>query len=92
MRLTGFGLMGGEPASMTYLKPEAGSKTKIGGMVAWRHGGEKWLFCTYDDSSAIQISRPISGGDQCTARYKKKDGAITEMRMECERSKAPQAR
>ncbi len=83
MRLTGFGLMGGEPASMTYLKPEAANKTKRGGTIAWRHGGEKWLACTYDDSAAIQISRRIDGGEACHAAYTKKYGAIVSLKVTC---------
>lgn len=83
MRLSGFGLMGGEPASMTYLKPETASKTKEGGKITWRHGGEKWLACTYDDSAAIQISKRIDGGETCTAHYTKQRGAIVFMELKC---------
>lgn len=92
MKLTGFGMMGGDPQSMTYLVPEASSKTKSGGKITWRHGSEMWLFCTYDDSSAIQISKRLSGGESCTASYTKKDGAIEAMKVECSTSSAPMAR
>ncbi len=83
MQLTGFGLMGGEPASMTYLKPETASKTKDGGKITWRHGGEKWLACTYDGSAAIQISKRIDGDETCNATYTKNHGAIVAMDVKC---------
>jgi hypothetical protein len=83
MKLTGFGMMGGDPQSMAYLIPEASNKAKSGGKITWRHGGEMWLFCTYDDSSAIRISKRLDGGASCTARYTKKDGVIVAMRIAC---------
>lgn len=90
MKLTGFGMMGGDPQSMAYLVPDASNKKKAGGKITWRHGGELWLFCTYDDSSAIQISKRLDG-KECTASYTKKDGVIEAMRVECFIPSAPSA-
>lgn len=81
MRLTGFGMMGGDPQSMAYLVPARSTKTKTGGAITWTHP-QLWLFCTYDDSAAIQISKRVEGSS-CTIRYTKKDGGITSMKAEC---------
>lgn len=81
MKLTGFGMMGGDPKSMAYLVPAASSKSKTGGTITWQHP-ELWLFCTYDDSGAIQISRKLAG-QSCTANYKKAHGAIVAMDVAC---------
>jgi hypothetical protein len=81
MRLTGFGMMGGDPRSMAYLVPESSTKSALGGKITWRHP-ELWLFCTYDDSAAIQISRKLAG-QVCTASYSKAHGAIVGLQVAC---------
>lgn len=59
VRLTGYGMMAGPPESMTYLAPPGSRKLKGSVAASWRFGGgdEKWLYCTYDSSSTIQISK-----------------------------------
>ena len=84
MRLTGFGMMGGEPQSMTYLVPAASKK----GATTWHfaRGEEKWLYCTYDDSASIQISKRLpDAATVCTLTKKEsKRGGITEMLADCQ--------
>jgi hypothetical protein len=82
MRLSGFGMMGGDPESMTYLVPAASLK----GATTWRftRGEEKWLYCTYGGSS-VQISKRLEdGATECTVRHKetRRDG-ITEAVADC---------
>jgi hypothetical protein len=82
-RLTGFGMMGGDPPSMRYLVPTASRKSA----VTWRfaRGEEKWLYCTYGGSSVIQISKRMQdAASECTiiSRETKRDG-ITEMSARC---------
>ena len=66
VRLTGFGMMAGPPESMTYLVPANIQKRKGGATTTWRFAGgdEKWMYCTYDNSAAIQISKRL--GDSVT--------------------------
>jgi hypothetical protein len=83
MRLTGFGMMAGPPESMTYLVPASSKR----GATTWRfgHGEEKWLYCTYDGSGAIQISKRLdNAATECTLTYRetKLDG-ITGMVAAC---------
>lgn len=86
VRLTSFGMMAGPPESMTYLVPDASVKrTKRSSTWRFAAGEEKWLYCAYDDSAAIQISKPLdSAATECTITYKetKRDG-ITAMTAVC---------
>lgn len=84
VRLTGFGIMASPPESKAYLVPSASTKRTI----TWRFAGgeEKWLFCTYDDSAAIQISRRLDAdaAKECTITYKEtKQEGITAMTAVC---------
>lgn len=82
VRLTGFGLMAGAPETMSYLAPHSSGK----GRATWRVGnGPRWLYCTYDGSAMIQISRPLpTTGDSCTITYKEtKQEGITAMEAAC---------
>jgi hypothetical protein len=82
VRLTGFGLMAGSPETMSYLVPFSSSK----GKATWRIGrAPRWLYCTYDGSAMIQISRPLPGsGASCTISYKQtKQEGITAMTAVC---------
>jgi hypothetical protein len=83
MRLTGFGMMAGAPESMTYLVPTSSKP----GATTWRFGRreEKWLYCTYDGSGAIQISRRLDdAATECTLTYREtKSDGITGMVATC---------
>jgi hypothetical protein len=82
VRLTGFGLMAGPPATMSYLVPLSSTK----GKTTWRIGeGPRWLYCTYDHGTAIQISRPLpETGTSCTITYEEtKQEGITAMSAVC---------
>jgi hypothetical protein len=82
VRLTGFGLMAGSPETMSYLVPFSSSK----GKATWRVGNTaRWLYCTYDGSAIIQISRPLpASGESCTITYKEsKQEGITAMIAVC---------
>jgi hypothetical protein len=87
MRLTGYGMMAGPPESMTYLVPDGSRKLKHGAADTWRfaRGEEKWLYCTYDGSAAIQISRRLDdGATECGLSHKKDEhGSIGEMVAVC---------
>jgi hypothetical protein len=82
-RLTGFGMMAGDPQSMTYLVPAETRK----GVATWvfARTDEKWLYCTYGGSSVIQISKRLpDAATVCTitSRETKRDG-ITAMSAQC---------
>lgn len=87
VRLTGFGMMAGPPESMTYLVPADSVKRKGVGTTVWRFakGDEKWMYCTYDGSAAIQISKRLS--DQaatCVATSRRDDaGMLVELTAIC---------
>lgn len=84
VRLTGFGMMGGPPESMAYLVPDGGS-SKRAPVWTFERGEEKWLYCTYDGSSAIQIAKPMPPeATKCTITYQEtKLRLITGMQVEC---------
>lgn len=85
MRLTGFGMMAGPPESMAYLVP---TKRKPGASTwLFDRGEEKWLYCTYDGSAAIQISRRLDdAATVCELSHKKDEhGSIMEMMATCSR-------
>jgi hypothetical protein len=87
VRLTGFGMMAGPPESMTYLVPAGSKKRKSGATTIWRFDGgdEKWMYCTYDGSSAIQISRRLSdSATECQLSYREdRPGNIVSMEAVC---------
>jgi hypothetical protein len=87
MRLTGFGMMAGPPESMTYLVPADSKKQKGRSTSTWRFAGgdEKWLYCTYDRSGAIQISRRMDdAATECQLSYREdRPGNIVEMAALC---------
>jgi hypothetical protein len=87
MRLTGFGMMAGPPESMTYLVPADSKKQKGRNTSAWRfaRGDEKWLYCTYDRSGAIQISKRLDdAATECRLSYREdRPGSIVEMEAVC---------
>lgn len=83
MRLTGFGMLAGPPSTMSYLVP---TSTKPG-QKSWHfdRGEEKWLYCTYDGSAAIQIAKRMDdAATVCELSHKKdKHGGIGEMKAVC---------
>lgn len=87
MRLTGYGMMGGPPESMTYLVPSSSKNAKGDAVNTWAFaaGEEKWLYCTYDDSSAIQIStRMADWATECSLTHQRASlGSITRMEAKC---------
>lgn len=87
LRLTGYGMMAGPPESMTYLVPAENRKEKGRTTSTWRFAGsdEKWLYCTYDGSSAIQISKRLPDAASACRLSHTMDalGNITDMRAEC---------
>lgn len=87
VRLTGYGMMAGPPDSMTYLVPSGSKKLKDGSVSTWlfSKGEERWMYCTYDDSGAIQISKRLADdATECTLSYKRdKFGSIREMTVAC---------
>lgn len=88
MRLTGYGMMAGPPDSMTYLVPSRSKKLKDRSASTWLfvRGEERWLYCTYDDSSAVQISKRLAdGAETCTLSHKRdRFGSIGHMAVECQ--------
>jgi len=87
VRLTGFGMMAGPPESMTYLVPADSKKRRSGATTIWRFSGgdEKWIFCTYDRSAAIQISKRLQdSATECRLTYREdRPGNIVEMEAAC---------
>jgi hypothetical protein len=88
IRLTGFGLLGGAPETLSYLAPTASTRSTVArSTITWRLDADtpRWLYCTYDDSAAIQIARPLpSGGTVCTIAYRKtRQDGITDMAASC---------
>jgi hypothetical protein len=61
MRLTGGGIMRGHPDQMGYLVPFASKRTKNGGVTTWTFepGEERWLWCNYGGTGAIQLSKRL---------------------------------
>jgi len=84
IRLTGFGMLAGPPESMAYLVPDAGSN-KQATTWSFERGEEKWLYCTYDGSSAIQIAKPMPpAATTCTITYQEtKLRLVTGMQVVC---------
>ena len=87
VRLTGFGMMAGPPESMSYLVPADDKKRKNGGVNIWHFAGgdEKWMYCTYDGSAAIQISKRMSNAaKECQLSYREeRPGSIVAMEAAC---------
>lgn len=87
VRLTGFGMMGGPPESMTYLVPADSSRHKGGGASVWRFaaGEEKWIHCTYDGGAAIQISKRLDDrATECRLSHTDdRPGSIAAMEAVC---------
>jgi hypothetical protein len=87
MRLTGYGMMLGPPESMTYLIGEGTSRRKGRSVSVWRFnpGEEKWLYCTYDRSGAIQISKRLEdSATECELSHRPdKYGHFTDMVVAC---------
>lgn len=87
VRLTGYGMMAGPPASMTYLVPSGSKKLKNGSVTTWlfTRGEERWMYCTYDGSGAIQISRRLADdATECALSYQRdKFGSIGKMTVAC---------
>ena len=87
VRLTGYGMMAGPPDTMTYLRPSETKKLKNGSFSTWlfSKGEERWMYCTYGDSSAIQISRRLADyATECTlSKNRDKFGSIAEMTVAC---------
>lgn len=87
MRLTGYGMMAGPPESMADLVPAREKKAKGRTATTWRFaaGSEKWLYCTYDGSSAIQISKRLDdAATECELSHTRDAfGSIAEMVAAC---------
>ena len=73
LRLQGGGMMLGPPNSRAYLAPE---KYKISGdeLTNWyrlgRLDGEKWIYCDYSGTHAIQLYRRMDDTvTECVARF-----------------------
>lgn len=86
------GIMFGPPESMTYSKPDGGSKTATLETIVWRlrdvPDSAKWLSCMYGASGEVTLSMPITKDvDACTIRIPKdRRGNILEVTLRCERS------
>lgn len=86
MRLTSFGMMAGPPETMSYLVPSESRSTKAGGSSTWEFDAawQKWLYCRYDGSAAIQISRQLDvRANRCTVRYTKSSGIVSSASVTC---------
>lgn len=87
VRLTGAGMMAGPPETLSYLVPSTSKKIKGGGTSTWdfERTRQKWLFCLYDNSAAIQISRQLGGhATTCTMKYTKTSaGHISSATVTC---------
>lgn len=87
IRLTGYGMMAGPPESLADLVPWGSRKLKGGATSTWKFGAgdEKWLYCTYDGSAAIQISKRLSdAATHCELSHKRDEhGSMSEMVAVC---------
>ena len=87
MPLSSAGMMAGPPGSFAYLVPYDQRKVKDGFVHTWIFPDrpEKWLYCRYDDSSSIQISKRLDdAATECTVRFtKSKYGGIESAVAEC---------
>ena len=87
MPLSDAGFMAGPPDSFAYLVPFKQKKTASGSVEIWIFPDrpEKWLYCRYDDSSSIQISKRMDDtATKCTVRFtKSKYGGIDSAEAEC---------
>jgi hypothetical protein len=86
-RLTGGGLMRGHPDQIGYLRAEKTTHFKGGGTASneFEAGEEKWLWCGYGATNALQLSKQLpDSATQCTVTHRetKRDG-ITEIAAEC---------
>ena len=87
VRLTEFGMMAGPPESMTYLAPSPGKSGKGGEASAWEFaaGDEKWLYCRYGGTNAIQISKQLDRATTSCAAHRTigKRGVFTHAAVVC---------
>lgn len=94
-RLTSGGLMRGHPDQIAYLRPEKTTVFKGGGTASneFEAGEEKWLWCGYGGTNALQLSKRLpDSAIACTVTHKatKRDGLV-RLSAECAPSAAPPA-
>lgn len=95
-RLTSGGLLRGHPDRIAYLRPEKTTSFTGGGTASneFNSGEEKWLWCGYGGTSALQLSKRLpDSATECTLTHKEtnRDG-IVEISAECTSQPAPTAR
>ena len=87
MRLSGFGMMAGPPETMSYLVPSSSKTNKAGGSSTWEFEPtwQKWLYCLYDGSAAIQIARRLDdSANICTVTFSRQArGSISSASVQC---------
>lgn len=87
-RLTGGGMMSGQPSQLGYDKPAQISKVKGARVSTWSFaaGEEKWFYCAYG-STAIQLSRRLDyAATECSVVAKDdKLGGLAEITATCKR-------
>ena len=87
MPLSYAGIMAGPPESYSYLKPFKQRSYRGGSVNTWifPEVPEKWLYCRYDGSIAIQISKRLDdAATECTVRFaKSKFGGIESAVAAC---------
>lgn len=86
VRLAGGGLLRGDPSREVYLRGDS-EKTRSGSISVsdFAPGEEKWLWCGYGGTSALQIAKRLpDSATVCTVTYKatQRDG-ITAIDATC---------
>ena len=88
VRLTDYGMMAGAPETMTYLVPSRSKTGKDRVSSTWEFGGgdEKWLYCRYGGSTAIQVSMRLpDAATSCTVTHTSdKRGSIARAAVACQ--------
>lgn len=92
-RLTSGGLMRGHPDQIGYLRPEKTTLFNGGGTASneFGSGEEKWLWCGYGGTNALQLSKRLpDSATECTVTHKEseRDG-ITSLYAECTTPSTP---
>lgn len=94
-RLTSGGLMRGHPDQIAYLRPQKTTISKSGGTASneFEAGEEKWLWCGYGGTGALQLSKRLpDSATECTVTHQatKRDGLV-RLSAECSTPSSPTA-
>lgn len=85
-RLSGGGMLSGEPKEMQYLVPASSKRAPAGGSSTWKFaaGEEKWFFCAYGGQT-VELSRRMDDkATTCVATSRRDEvGALVELTAAC---------